>query len=169
MPSNPFRISALLALLATRTFAADSDWLSPVYNNFYEFPLPIPPVKSPKTSFTNPATGVPIDYYEIEIKPIEQQVYPGLKPSRLIGYDGVSPGPTFHIEKGRESVVRFINREGNGPISVHLHGSYSRAPFDGWAEDVTNVGQYKDYYYPNGQSARTLWYHVSSACDNALD
>jgi len=40
-----------------------------------------------------------------------------------------------------------------------LHGSYSRAPFDGWAEDITNPGEYKDYYYPNRQSARMLWYH----------
>jgi FtsP/CotA-like multicopper oxidase with cupredoxin domain len=43
--------------------------------------------------------------------------------------------------------------------SVHLHGSPSRAPFDGWAEDVTNPGQYKDYYWPNNQAARFLWYH----------
>jgi bilirubin oxidase len=48
--------------------------------------------------------------------------------------------------------------------SVHLHGSYSRAPFDGWADDTTDPGQYKDYYYPNRQNARTLWYH-----DHAID
>lgn len=46
---------------------------------------------------------------------------------------------------------------------------------DGWAEDVTNPGEFKvcpplilvlqlclhlqDYYYPNGQPQRTLWYH----------
>jgi hypothetical protein len=40
----------------------------------------------------------------------------------------------------------------------------ARAPFDGWAEDTTEPGQYKDYYYPNGQNARTLWYH-----DHAID
>ena len=39
-----------------------------------------------------------------------------------------------------------------------------RAPFDGWAEDLTPVGSYKDYYYPNAQAARTLWYH-----DHAID
>jgi FtsP/CotA-like multicopper oxidase with cupredoxin domain len=43
--------------------------------------------------------------------------------------------------------------------SVHLHGSFSRAPFDGWAEDTTQPGEYKDYYYPNQQPSRTLWYH----------
>ncbi|KAK4980918.1 hypothetical protein LTR66_002469 [Elasticomyces elasticus] len=159
MPCNSLRFLVVLALLATQTLAAVTDWLSPVYQNFYEFPLPIPPVKVPKTSYTNSSTGVTIDYYEVEIKPLEQQIYPGLKKARLIGYDGISPGPTFHMEKGREAVVRFINRQGDRANSVHLHGSYSRAPFDGWAEDTTEVGQYKDYYYPNGQNARTLWYH----------
>jgi hypothetical protein len=48
------------------------------------------------------------------------------------------------MQRGREAVVRFINH-GDRANSVHLHGSYSRAPFDGWAEDTTLVGQYKDY------------------------
>lgn len=48
------------------------------------------------------------------------------------------------VQRGRESVVRFINHS-DRENSVHLHGSYSRAPFDGWAEDTTLVGQYKDY------------------------
>jgi bilirubin oxidase len=62
------------------------------------------------------------------------------------------------VKKGREAVVRFINHS-DRTNSVHLHGSYSRAPFDGWADDTTDVGEYKDYYYPNAQNARTLWYH----------
>ena len=107
----------------------------------------------------NNHTGKPVHYYEIEIKPLEQQVYPGLPRTRLVGYDGISPGPTFMMEQGTEAIVRFINH-GDRANSVHLHGSYSRAPFDGWAEDTTEVGQYKDYYYPNSQVARTLWYHV---------
>lgn len=59
-----------------------------------------------------------------------------------------------------EAVVRFTN---NGPtnLSVHVHGQYNRAPFDGWAGDLSSPGQYKDYYYPNAQNARTIWYHVS--------
>jgi bilirubin oxidase len=71
---------------------------------------------------------------------------------------GMAPGPTFMVNKGREAVVRFINHS-DRTNSVHLHGSYSRAPFDGWADDTTDVGEYKDYYYPNAQNARTLWYH----------
>lgn len=78
-----------------------------------------------RSTYTNPSTGIPIDYYEVEIKNFTQQVYKGLKPARLVGYDGISPGPTFKIEKGRESVVRFINRAADRANSVHLHGSYS--------------------------------------------
>jgi bilirubin oxidase len=107
---------------------------------------------------TNPVTGNEIWYYEVEIKSFQHQVYQNKQPAQLVGYDGMSPGPTFVIPRGTETVVRFIN---NAAIenSVHLHGSPSRAPFDGWAEDVTLPGQYKDYYYPNFQSARLLWYH----------
>ncbi|KAF2013474.1 hypothetical protein BU24DRAFT_351291 [Aaosphaeria arxii CBS 175.79] len=163
------RSFALAFLLASPSLAAEDQWLSPEYQDIFQHPLPIPPVKAPKTSYKNETTGQVIDYYEIEVKEFEQQVYPGLQPAKLIGYDGMSPGPTFRVEKGRESVVRFINRSPND-FSVHLHGSYSRAPFDGWAEDVTKPGQYKDYYYPNKQSARTLWYHdhaVRHTAENA--
>ncbi|KAK0612632.1 Cupredoxin [Bombardia bombarda] len=142
---------------------ARKDWLSPVYNFLYQFPLPIPPVKTPAMTITNPVTGNPIDYYEINIHSLTQQVYPNLGPATLVGYDGISPGPTFLITKGREAVVRFVNNA-TMANSVHLHGSYSRAPWDGWAEDITQPGQFKDYYYPNSQNARFLWYH-----DHAID
>ncbi|KAJ4346273.1 hypothetical protein N0V95_005538 [Ascochyta clinopodiicola] len=157
------------ALYSTQVFAGDSKWLSPEYKQIFQNPLPFPKDKSPLYTYTNATTGNSIDYYEIDVQPFEQQVYPGLKPAKLVGYDGTSPGPTFRMEKGREAVVRFKNH-GSMDLSVHLHGSYSRAPFDGWAEDVTKPGQYKDYYYPNHQSARTLWYHdhaVHHTAENA--
>jgi bilirubin oxidase len=106
---------------------------------------------------------LPIDYYEIDIKPFTTTQYPNLGPARGVGYDGLPVGPTFKVTQGREAVVRFINH-GDRANSVHLHGSYSRSPFDGYADDITEVGQYKDYYYPNRQNARTLWYH-----DHAVD
>ncbi|KAK2057130.1 multicopper oxidase [Colletotrichum caudatum] len=120
-------------------FTLAKDWLSP-------------------EKIISPVTGKEIWYYELEIKPFTQAVYPNLRPATLVGYDGISPGPTLIIPRGTESVVRFINNAA-AENSVHLHGSYSRAPFDGWAEDTTNPGEYKDYYYPNQQSARLLWYH----------
>ncbi|KAI0401029.1 Cupredoxin [Xylaria palmicola] len=131
---------------------------SPEFPLIYRVPLPIPPIKQPKQIIQNPVTGKDIWYYEIEEKPFQKQVYPNLLPATLIGYDGISPGPTIMVPRGTESVVRFVNN-GIRETSVHLHGSPSRAPFDGWASDTTDVGQYKDYYYPNFQSARLLWYH----------
>ncbi|CBX98804.1 hypothetical protein LEMA_P080430.1 [Plenodomus lingam JN3] len=110
------------------------------------------------STYTNPTTGAVIDYYEIEIRSIQKQIYPNLGVANLYAYDGLQPGPTFMMRKGREAVVRFTN---NSPTnsSVHVHGQYNRAPFDGWAADYAFPGQYKDYYYPNAQNARTIWYH----------
>ncbi|OLN81026.1 Bilirubin oxidase 2 [Colletotrichum chlorophyti] len=158
-----FRTSHVVAAMALLEGSLAKDWLSPEYRFFYQFPLPIPPVKQPKFQVTNPVTNQPIDYYEVDIVPFKQQIYPNKGPASLVGYDGISPGPTFLIPRGRETVVRFTNKN-NLPSAVHLHGSYSRAPWDGWAEDRIQPGQYKDYYYPNSQNARFLWYH-----DHAMD
>ena len=67
------------------------------------------------------------------------------------------PGPTFRVNKGVETVVRLHN-QGSEPAAMHLHGSPTHAPWDGWAEDLVQPGQFKDYYYPNVQ-AGPLWYH----------
>ena len=75
-------------------------------------------------TITNPVTNGPIDYYEVYINRFQQQIFPNKGPADMVGYDGISPGPTFLIEKGRESVVRFINNA-TMDTSVHLHGSYS--------------------------------------------
>jgi hypothetical protein len=132
------------AILASQVTAGDDDWVSPVYKQIFQNPLPIPQDKAKSHTYRNETTGNEIDFYEVDVKPFTQQVYPGLKPANLVGYDGVAPGHTFRMTKGREAVVRFKNY-GDKDISVHLHGSYSRAPFDGWAEDTTKYGQYKDY------------------------
>ncbi|KAH6671344.1 oxidase cueO precursor [Halenospora varia] len=150
-------------LLSATTFwgavnAGIDPWQSPEYKYIFQYPLPIPPVLPPSTTYTNTSTGKTIDFYEINIQAFDKQTYPNLGVTSYVGYNGIAPGPTLKMTKGREAVVRFVNSY-NRPSSIHLHGSYSRTPFDGWAEDVTNPGQYKDYYYPNAQPVRTLWYH----------
>ncbi|KAK2055541.1 multicopper oxidase [Colletotrichum caudatum] len=149
------RFAAAMALLEA---SSALDWTSPEYRYFYQFPLPIPPLKQPKMSINNPVTNKPIDYYEVDIMPFKKQIYPDRGPASLVGYDGMSPGPTFMVPRGRETVVRFTNKAFL-PSAVHLHGSPTRAVWDGWAEDRIFPGQYKDYYYPNSESARYLWYH----------
>lgn len=56
------------------------------------------------------------------------------------------------------SLVFLVNYE-RSEISWLTCSTNQRAPWDGWAEDVTFPGQFKDYYYPNQQNARMLWYH----------
>ncbi|CAO2651913.1 Nn.00g001960.m01.CDS01 [Neocucurbitaria sp. VM-36] len=109
-------------------------------------------------TYIDDMTGAIIDYYEVEVRSFKANIYPNLPATDMVGYDGLYPGPTFMMQKGREAVVRFSN---NGPtnMSTHVHGQYNRAPFDGWAADYAYPGQYKDYYYPNAQNARTIWYH----------
>ena len=43
--------------------------------------------------------------------------------------------------------------------STHHHGMTSLPGFDGWADDVIESGQHKDYCYSNDAGARTNWYH----------
>ena len=157
-----------LSQTAVTAQGGNNNWLSPVYNYIFQFPLPIPPVAVPETSFTNATTGKTIDFYEINILPFQAQTYPNLGKTSYVGYNGIAPGPTFKMTRGREAVVRFINKY-DRPSSIHLHGSYSRSAFDGWAEDVTNPGQFKDYYYPNGQPERTLWYHDHAVSITAVN
>lgn len=106
-----------------------------------------------------------IDYYEIVMRKAQVEILPGLK-TEIWGYNGIAPGPTIiqrkvwyeDLKKYRQSVVRFINDSVDTPTSVHLHGMASLPQYDGYAEDLTPPGHYKDYYYPNNRAA-TLWYH----------
>ena len=116
---------ATLALALPSVLAAD--WAGAAYPDkyLYAFPLPVPAIKQPLYTSTNPNTGKPFEYYEIVIKPNDVQVYPDAGKTHIVGYDGGTPGPTFMMKKGVEAVVRFIN-QGEQPTSVHLHGSYSK-------------------------------------------
>jgi bilirubin oxidase len=81
-------------------------------------------VKKPLASYTNPGTRVPIDFYELRVRDFGRRFYPNLPNGTAIGYDGVFPGPTFRVERGRETVVRVVN-DANRTVNLHLHGSYS--------------------------------------------
>ena len=104
----------------------------------------------------------------MNIEAFEQQVYPNLGPARLIGYNGTAPGPSFYVPKDTETVIRCLNN-GELSASMHLHGSPTHAAWDGWADDEMEVGEYKDYYYPNAESARPLWYHDHAHGHTAVD
>ncbi|QIW97104.1 hypothetical protein AMS68_002622 [Peltaster fructicola] len=158
--------SALALGLAAVTPVLGQGAGSPAYNYMYQYPLPIPSIAQP--IFSIQQNGTYVDYYTITIEDFTQQVYPNLGPAHLTGYNGTAPGPTFMIEKGREAIVRYVNN-GHETASVHLHGSYTHSVWDGWASDELEVGEWKDYYYPNSESARSMWYHDHALGHTAAD
>ena len=120
--------------------------------------------------------------YEINVNEVQLPAFKNIftecknKLTWFISYNNVIPGPTIVIPTGHESLIRFNNniqrtyfkseydpclpykKRSGRPFSVHLHGSASLPPFDGWAEDETCFGESKDYVYPNFRSG-TGWYH----------
>jgi bilirubin oxidase len=172
---------------------------SPTYSAIFQNPLPVAPIATPARleladghqvsrlivrSSTN-VNGQQIDFFEVTIEPFQKQIYPDLGPANLVGYNGVAPGPTYYVKKGTQTVIRYHNNHTDDSV-VHLHGSSTHTPWDGWPSDSISFGQYKDYYYPNeyvyscqtsslpeaymqlesmltltcfSQNARSIWYH----------
>lgn len=167
---------AALALPLERTVSAQSASTGRIATSQlpkpFTVPFSVPPVLAP---FRTDATT---DYYNVSMQPLLAEVLPGLK-TPMWGYNGLVPGPTVKVSQGRRTVMRHVNNlPGSHPVlqytpwtSVHLHGSPSLPQYDGYASDITNPGQYKDYHYPNTQTARTMWYHdhgVHHTAENVL-
>ncbi|SDN39577.1 multicopper oxidase domain-containing protein [Geodermatophilus sp. DSM 45219] len=122
---------------------------------------------------TTPVTGgayVGSDYYKIEQRPAQVEFVKGIK-TTVWGYNGLVPGPTIRVYQNGTQTRRVVMQQVNklpakhptlGYVpwtSTHLHGSPSKPQFDGYAGDLTNPGEWKNYMYPNNCSPRTLWYH----------
>jgi spore coat protein A, manganese oxidase len=126
----------------------------------FTVPFAQPPVLSPVHTTATTA------YYDIEQRQFAAEILPGLE-TTCWGYNGVTPGPTVVAQQGQQVVMRQVNSlPAAHPslryevwTSTHLHGSASLPQYDGYASDITRPGQYKDYWYPNNQDARSMWYH----------
>ncbi len=112
------------------------------------------------------------------MRPFEAQVHRDMKPTRLWGYEGACPGPTFEARSGRPIVVEWANElpsqhflpidhrlhgaEASRPhvrTAVHLHGAKVGPESDGYPENWQTPGQSARHVYPNGQEAAALFYH----------
>jgi FtsP/CotA-like multicopper oxidase with cupredoxin domain len=97
------------------------------------------------------------------------------------GFNGLTPGPTYHARYGEPIFVRRINElpelgTGNATfplpsVTIHLHNAHTASESDGIPQDYFDPGEYWDYHYANfpaGFDPReimsTLWYH-----DHRLD
>jgi FtsP/CotA-like multicopper oxidase with cupredoxin domain len=167
--------------------ASTADWISTLPASKRPTPYTRPFQPAPRLPYRelSDADG-PYRLYTVTERLGNAQIIDGLPTPVLgYGYQGVDgqprlsvPGPVISVDQGTRVKLRVKNDlpathpQWRHPMhtSTHLHGSASLPQYDGYADDVTLPGQYKDYWYPNFQAARTLWYHdhgVHNTAQNA--
>ncbi len=142
-------------------------------------PLPIPAVVRPQGSRPSPEhAGTAIQSYRLAMREVVCKVHRDMKPTRMWGYGGSTPGPSFETRSGEGLLVEWSNElpqphflpvdhsvhgaEKDKPsvrVVTHLHGGKVPAKSDGYPEDWYVPGKSAIYYYPNNQNAAQLWYH----------
>jgi len=118
----------------------------------FELPLNIPPLAEP--------SGIDKKgrlIYELTQMNATIEIIPGYL-TDILGYNGMTPGPTIKVDSEQEIIVRQINNT-NVRTTTHLHGGHMPAGNDGHPVDYVEPGTYKDYLYTNKQQPATLWYH----------
>lgn len=97
------------------------------------------------------------------------------------GFNGITPGETFHVRYGEPVFVRRINElppVGSGfvrfalpSVTIHTHNGHQASESDGIPSDFFNPGEFWDHHYPTfpagfdeREKLTTLWYH-----DHRLD
>ncbi len=164
-------------------------------------PLPIMPVKQPVASLNptptvapNTAAGEgrtrnhqalltlpPQVFYQVTQQQAQVSMSPQLPLQTIWGFDGISPGPTYHQTYGQPILVRNVNSlpSSNGgfginSVSTHLHNNHTPSESDGFPCDFFAQNQFYDQHYPGAlagfasdhqptgdinESLSTLWYH----------
>ncbi|MBV8137390.1 MAG: multicopper oxidase domain-containing protein [Deltaproteobacteria bacterium] len=163
--------------------------LDPTKLEAFVDPLPVPPVaRSNGVRLSPDGSSRKLPFYQIEMREVLSKVHRDLPPTRLWGFQGVVPGPTFETRKGDELLVEWVNRlparhflpidhrlhgaERDKPevrTVVHLHGGRTPPSSDGYPEDWYPPGKSATYFYPNRQDAATLWYHDHAMGINRLN
>ncbi len=122
-------------------------------------PLRVPPVLTPSS-----ATATD-DAYVLSVGEAEIEILPGMS-TRIVGFDGMTPGPTIRARAGRPVTVSLLNElppttlgDAPGEVVIHLHGGHVPASDDGFPTDTVPPGTSRIYSYPNNQLPATLWYH----------
>jgi spore coat protein A len=121
--------------------------------------LYIPPVLTP-ASMTSTT-----DSYDLAIREADVEIIPG-KLTRIMGFNGLTPGPTIRARVGRQVVMSHTNGlpvttlgGAPGDVAIHLHGGHVPSSEDGFPTDIIRPGATRSYTYPNNQLPSTLWYH----------
>jgi FtsP/CotA-like multicopper oxidase with cupredoxin domain len=113
--------------------------------------LVLPPVLAPTS------TDSTTDYYDITIKTGNAQMRSG-PTTPIVGFNGISPGPTIVATKGRAIKLTQKNAWTEN-VTIHNHGHKVAQESDGHPTDYITPGSSKVYSYPNDQRGSTYWYH----------
>jgi len=152
-------------------------------------PLPIPEIAKASGFRPSPAdASVKLPYFRIPMQQFETKVHRDLKPTRMWGFGGTSPGPTFETRRGQGLLVEWANELPNTHLLtidhslhgaesdkpdvrtvVHLHGAKVPPESDGYPENWFVPGKSVVYHYPNRQDAAMLWYHDHALGINRLN
>jgi spore coat protein A len=141
-------------------------------------PLPLAPIAKSVGNRNVPGAGASIPLYRISMRPITVKVHRDLRPTRMWGFEGYSPGPTFEVRKDQPISVEWAcelprehllavdhtlhGAERDKPdvrAVIHLHGAKVSPESDGYPEAWIEPGKSTTAFYPNGQNAAMLWYH----------
>jgi spore coat protein A len=186
-----------LAALAITTRVGASQKPEPVYRtelnirSLAQFvdPLPIPEIaKSTELRSSPDDASVKLPYYRVAMRAMESKVHRDMRPTRMWGFGGTVPGPTFETRSGQGILVEWVNElpekhflpidhklhgaEADKPevrTVVHLHGAKTRPESDGYPENWYVPGKSAVYHYPNRQDAAMLWYHDHTLGINRLN
>lgn len=122
---------------------------------------------------------LPQKYYIHHEQQFPWDYHPQLRRVPTWGWDGSSPGPTFHTYYGEPIFLRRYNDLPADPglgfglpsTTTHLHNSHTASESDGYPGDWKDPGFYWDHHYPNypaggddREKLTSLWYH-----DHRLD
>ncbi|MGC1618715.1 MAG: multicopper oxidase [Candidatus Acidiferrum sp.] len=151
--------------------------------------LPIPAAAKSvekRANLANPKVKIP--YYRVAMRAFETKVHRDMQPTRMWGFGGIFPGPTFDLHSGEEVLVEWANElphehflpidhtlhgaEADKPqvrAVAHLHGAKVGPESDGYPEDWIVPGKAAVYHYPNEQDAAMLWYHDHAMGINRLN
>jgi len=176
-------------LLAKQTELKYATQIDPdIFAKFVD-PLPIP-ARAVATGLrpdpTDPKNKLP--YYRIPMGETAIKVHRDMKPTRVWGFDGAVPGPTFETRSGQGILVEWANAlpakhflpidhkiHGAEPDKpevravVHMHGAKAPPDSDGYPEDWVVPGKSLHYHYPNQQDPAMLWYHDHALGINRLN
>ncbi len=165
-------VSALVLGAGAKDSAAEPVYRTPGTIDRFIDPLPIPEKLKPYEARKD------AEFYRVRMVEFRKQLHSQLPPTKLWGYDGQYPGPTFEAMRGRRVEVRWENHlplqhllpvdtriHGAMPPAPavravpHLHGSRTDSFSDGLPEKWFAPGGSVRYEYPNEQQPATLWYH----------